>query len=56
MNNYREAFLIEQIYATLFSITNKLQVQGDKYFDKLTFLQIYLEVLQRKKWKYCGSY
>lgn len=40
MDNYREAFLIEQIYATLFSLTNKLQVQGDKYFDKLTSRQL----------------
>lgn len=40
MENYREAFLIEQIYATLFSLTNKLQVQGDKYFDKLTTRQL----------------
>lgn len=40
MENYREAFLIEQIYATLFSLTNKLQVQGDKYFDELTSRQL----------------
>lgn len=40
MENYREVFLIEQIYATLFSLTNKLQIQGDKYFDKLTSRQL----------------
>jgi len=40
MENYREAFLIEQIYATIFSSANKLQVQGDKYFDKITSRQL----------------
>lgn len=40
MKNYREAFLIQQIYATLFALTNKIQLQGDKYFDKLTSRQL----------------
>ncbi|MHC1682642.1 MAG: MarR family winged helix-turn-helix transcriptional regulator [Clostridiaceae bacterium] len=39
MDNYRELFLMNQTYATLFSLANKLQVQGDKYFDKLTSRQ-----------------
>ena len=39
MDNYRELFLMQQTYATLFSLNNKLQVQGDKYFDNLTSRQ-----------------
>lgn len=39
MDSYREIFLMQQTYATLFSLANKLQVQGDKYFDKLTSRQ-----------------
>ena len=36
MNIYRELFLMQQTYATLFSLANKLQVEGDKYFQSLT--------------------
>lgn len=40
MDNYREIFLIQQIYSTIFSITNKMQVYETKYFDKLSSRQI----------------
>lgn len=36
---YREIFLMEQTYATLFSLANKIQVKGDKYFEGLTSRQ-----------------
>ena len=36
----REIFLIEQAYATLFSLTNKIQVQGDRYLNGLTSRQL----------------
>jgi DNA-binding MarR family transcriptional regulator len=36
MDIYRELFLMQQTYATLFSLANKLQVEGDKYFQSLT--------------------
>lgn len=39
MDNYKELFLMQQIYATLFSLANKLQVKGDSYFDQLTSRQ-----------------
>jgi DNA-binding MarR family transcriptional regulator len=39
MDNYREIFLMQQTYATLFSLTNKLQVHGDKYLESLTSRQ-----------------
>lgn len=39
MDNYRDIFLIQQIYATLFSLSNKLQIQGDKYSEGLTSRQ-----------------
>lgn len=39
MDIYRDIFLMEQTYATLFSLTNKLQVQGDQYFKNLTSRQ-----------------
>lgn len=39
MDTYRELFLMQQTYGTLFSLANKLQVQGDKYYDKLTSRQ-----------------
>ncbi|MBZ9607141.1 MarR family transcriptional regulator [Clostridium estertheticum] len=39
MDNYRDLFLMQQTYATLFSLNNKLQVQGDKYFESLTSRQ-----------------
>jgi DNA-binding MarR family transcriptional regulator len=35
----RELFLMEQAYTTLFSVTNKLQIQGDKYLGDLTSRQ-----------------
>ncbi len=35
----RELFLMEQVYATLFSVINKLQIRGDKYFGGLTSRQ-----------------
>lgn len=39
MDNYREIFLMQQIYATLFSLTNKIQGKGDHYMDHLTSRQ-----------------
>jgi DNA-binding MarR family transcriptional regulator len=35
----REIFLMEQLYATLFSAANKLQIRGDQYFKDLTSRQ-----------------
>ena len=40
MDIYRDLFLMQQTYATLFSVTNKLQVQGDRYFESLTSRQM----------------
>ncbi|WP_331000626.1 MarR family transcriptional regulator [Clostridium guangxiense] len=40
MDNYREIFLIQQIYTTIFSLTNKMQVHEAKYFDKLSSRQL----------------
>jgi DNA-binding MarR family transcriptional regulator len=39
MDNYRELFLMQQVYATLFSLTNKIQGKGDSYMDHLTSRQ-----------------
>lgn len=39
MDIHREIFLMQQTYATLFSLANKLQVEGDKYFASLTSRQ-----------------
>ncbi|MFL0197875.1 MarR family winged helix-turn-helix transcriptional regulator [Clostridium sp. WILCCON 0269] len=39
MDICREIFLMEQTYATLFSLANKLQVRGDKYLGSLTSRQ-----------------
>ncbi|AGY77775.1 MarR family winged helix-turn-helix transcriptional regulator [Clostridium autoethanogenum] len=39
MDTYREIFLMEQTYATLFSLANKLQVRGDEYLGDLTSRQ-----------------
>ncbi|EKQ51482.1 MULTISPECIES: MarR family transcriptional regulator [unclassified Clostridium] len=39
MDNYKALFLIQQIYATLFSLTNKLQVKGDEFCDQITSRQ-----------------
>ncbi|MDQ0050614.1 DNA-binding MarR family transcriptional regulator [Paenibacillus polymyxa] len=35
----RELYIMQQTYATFFSVTNKLQIQGDNYFEKLTSRQ-----------------
>lgn len=39
MDSYRLMFLMQQTYATLFSLANKLQVNGDKYLGSLTSRQ-----------------
>jgi DNA-binding MarR family transcriptional regulator len=39
MDIYRELFLMQQTYATLFSLANKIQVKGDKYLEQLTSRQ-----------------
>jgi DNA-binding MarR family transcriptional regulator len=39
MENPREVFLMQQTYATLFSLANKLQVRGDQYMKRLTSRQ-----------------
>jgi Transcriptional regulators len=33
-------FLMQQVYATLFSLTNKLQIKGDEYLEGLTSRQL----------------
>jgi len=33
-------FLMQQVYATLFSLSNKLQIKGDKYLARLTSRQL----------------
>ncbi|NRT92106.1 MarR family winged helix-turn-helix transcriptional regulator [Clostridium beijerinckii] len=40
MDNYKALFLIQQIYATLFSLTNKIQIKGDEYCKPLTSRQL----------------
>jgi DNA-binding MarR family transcriptional regulator len=40
MDYYRELFLMQQTYATLFSLINKIQTQGDKYLASLTSRQL----------------
>lgn len=40
MDIYRELFLMQQTYATLFSLTNKIQIKGDTYIDGLTSRQM----------------
>ena len=40
MEYTREMFLWQQTYATLFSVSNKLQVLGDKYIENLTSRQL----------------
>ncbi len=40
MDNYREIFLMQQTYATLFSLANKIQVKADKYLGTMTSRQI----------------
>lgn len=39
MDAYRDIFLMEQTFATLFSLANKLQVRGDEYLESLTSRQ-----------------
>ncbi|EPY2278843.1 MarR family winged helix-turn-helix transcriptional regulator [Clostridium sporogenes] len=39
MDNHRALFLIQQIYSTIFSLTNKLQIKGDGYYEHLTSRQ-----------------
>lgn len=40
MEYNREMFLWQQTYATLFSLSNKLQICGDKYLGSLTSRQL----------------
>ena len=40
MDAYRELFLMQQTYSTLFSLSNKIQVKGDKYFEEITSRQM----------------
>jgi DNA-binding MarR family transcriptional regulator len=40
MENPKVIFLMEQNYATLFSLANKLQVKGDQYLKDLTSRQL----------------
>lgn len=40
MDEYREIFLMQQTYATLFSLANKIQVKADKYLGAMTSRQI----------------
>ncbi|MEH7471546.1 MarR family transcriptional regulator [Priestia megaterium] len=39
MDIYKELFLMQQTYATLFSLANKIQVKGDKSLELLTSRQ-----------------
>ena len=39
MDTYRELFLMQQTYSTLFSLANKLQVKGDEYLVSITSRQ-----------------
>jgi DNA-binding MarR family transcriptional regulator len=39
MDVHKELFLMQQAYSTLFSLTNKVQIAGDKYFEGLTSRQ-----------------
>ncbi|GAA3401118.1 MarR family winged helix-turn-helix transcriptional regulator [Paenibacillus hodogayensis] len=39
MDTYKEIFLMQQAFATLFSLTNKLQIQGDKSIGHVTTRQ-----------------
>lgn len=40
MDVQKELFLMQQAYATLFSLTNKVQIAGDKYIKYLTSRQL----------------
>jgi DNA-binding MarR family transcriptional regulator len=44
MDIFRDLFLMQQTYATLFSVTNKLQVKGDQYIGELTSRQMMVMV------------
>ena len=44
MDNYKEIFLMQQTYATLFSLANKLQVKGDEYLVSITSRQYMLMI------------
>ena len=35
----KDLFLMQQAYATLFSVLNKIQIRGDEYFEELTSRQ-----------------
>lgn len=35
----RDLFFMQQAYATLFSVLNKIQIRGDEYFGNLTSRQ-----------------
>ncbi|EIT86685.1 MarR family transcriptional regulator [Fictibacillus macauensis ZFHKF-1] len=39
MDLYKELFLMQQTYGTLFSLANKIQIKGDKYLELLTSRQ-----------------
>lgn len=34
----KDLFFMQQAYATLFSVLNKIQIRGDEYFGSLTSL------------------
>ncbi|MFT4007858.1 MAG: MarR family transcriptional regulator [Lacrimispora sp.] len=40
MEYTREMFLWQQTFATLFAVSNKLQIEGDKYIERLTSRQL----------------
>lgn len=40
----KELFLMQQIFATLFSVTNKIQTQGDNYLKTLTSRQLMIMI------------
>ncbi len=40
----KELFLMQQVYASLFSVSNKLQIKGDQYFGNLSSRQ-YMTIL-----------
>lgn len=44
MDIYEEKFLMDQIYSTIFSLANKLQVEGDKRYGELTSKQLMILV------------
>lgn len=50
MFNEKEMFLMQQTYITLFSLTNKIQVIGDKYFEEITSRQmmVFLAIVHLK--------